>query len=95
MRNVAQQIVLELKCFVAGADANKKGSYPSQTKRLEELVMTHAVQQALAVTTFHGYSETQMRNYMSAFFQSASWKIAGPSKIIERYPLHMAVASIP
>jgi hypothetical protein len=40
----AEQIVFELKCFVDGADAHKKSSYPDQTKRLEQLVMTHAVQ---------------------------------------------------
>ena len=91
----AEQIVFELKCFVAGAHAHKKVCYPGQTKRLEQLFMTHAIQQALAVTTFYGYSETQMRNYTSVFFESTSWKIAGPFKIVDQYPLRMAVASLP
>jgi hypothetical protein len=46
VKSEAKQIVFELKCFVAGADAHKKSSYPGQIKRLEQLVMTHAVQQA-------------------------------------------------
>ncbi len=87
-------IVFELKSFVSGQDANKKANYPGQIKKLERLIADASVLQGITFTTFIGYSETKMSNYMNLFFTNDSWDMLGPNKFIKRYPLYVAITSI-
>ena len=94
VRNRSGDIVFELKSFVYGQDSNKKEKYPSQIKKLEKLIADPSVLQVVALTTFIGYSETQMTNYMRHFFASDPWNILGPTRLIKQYPLNISVANI-
>jgi hypothetical protein len=94
VRDILGDIIFELKSFVHGQDSNKKQKYPSQIKKLEKLIANHSVLQVLALTTFIGYSETQMANYTEHFFASGSWNVLGPLRLVKQYPLHIAIASI-
>jgi len=94
VRDRLGDIVFELKSFVYGQDSNKKEKYPSQIKKLEKLIADQNVLQVVALTTFIGYSETQMTNYMRHFFASVQWNIIGPTRLIKQYPLNVSVASI-
>lgn len=87
-------IVIEIKSFVSGQDSNKKQNYPKQIKKLENLITNPSVVQVMTITTFIGYSETRMENYMNRFFTNDAWKIVGPDKLIENYPLYVAITSI-
>lgn len=87
-------IVFELKSFVSGQDANKKANYPGQIKKLEKLIVDPSVLQVITFTTFIGYSEIRMRNYMDLFFTNDSWDILGPNKFIKQYPLYVAITSM-
>jgi hypothetical protein len=87
-------IVFELKPFVSGQDANKKREYPSQIKRLENLIGNPNTLQVVTFTTFIGYSETTMKNYVSLFFTNNSWNILGPTKLIDKYQLYVVITSM-
>jgi len=87
-------IVFELKSFVVDQDSNKKETYPGQIKRLEKLISHRSVLQVIAFTTFIGYSENRMGNYMDLFFAHDSWDILGPRKLIGKYPLYVAITSM-
>jgi hypothetical protein len=94
VRDKSGDIVFELKSFVYGQDSNKKEKYPSQIKKLEKLIADPSVLQVMALTTFIGYSETQLINYMRHFFAAESWNIIGPLRLLEQYRLNIAVADI-
>lgn len=87
-------IVFELKSFVKSQDANKKQEYPKQIKRLEGILGSGHCKQVIAFTTFVGYSETQLRNYMRLFFTNAKWITLGPSKISNNGKLYLAICTI-
>jgi hypothetical protein len=87
-------IVIELKSFVTGQDSNKKEKYPIQIKKLEKLIFDPIVIQVITFTTFIGYSEYRMKNYLQQFFANHSWEILEPSKLIAKYPLYAAITSM-
>ncbi len=87
-------IVFELKSFVSMQDSNKTKSYPKQIEKLEKLIANPSVLQGITFTTFIGYSETRMNNYMNRFFNNNSWDILGPNKLIKKYQLYAAITSI-
>jgi hypothetical protein len=49
--------IVEIKCFVQGADSKKMEDWPLQLKRLLNLVENRVVAQGVAVSTCFGYSE--------------------------------------
>ncbi len=87
-------IVIELKSFVTAQDSKKKEKYPTQIKKLEKLIFDPTVIQVITFTTFIGYSESRMKNYLQRFFTNHSWEILGPSKLIKKYPLYAAITSM-
>jgi len=72
-----KDIVFELKIFVKNEDSIKKETYPIQIKRLEKLFDDKHCVQAVTLTTFFGYSDTQMKNYLEDFFVDSRWKHYG------------------
>jgi len=70
-------IVFELKSFVQHQDSNKKGSYPTQIRSLEEIVNTNYCKQGITFTTFMGYSQNQIESMVGKFFTSDKWKFTG------------------
>ncbi len=87
-------IVFELKSFVSGQDANKKQEYPKQIKRLEKIIESKSCNQVIAFTTFIGYSQQQMQNYLRSFFDSTKWETFGPLKISEEDRLYVSISTI-
>lgn len=88
------EIVFELKSFVKGQDANKKREYPKQIKKLERLVESEQCDQVIALTTFIGYSQQQMKNYLRRFFLNDKWTIIEPRKISKEGRLHLTLGTI-
>jgi hypothetical protein len=87
-------IVIELKSFVIGQDSNKKDNYPIQLKKLEKLTFDPTVIQVITFTTFIGYTESRMENYMQRFFTNPPWEVLGPSKLIIKYALYAAITNM-
>jgi len=94
VKNEGGDIIFELKSFVRGQDANKKTRYPGQIKKLENLITNSGVLQVITFTTFIGYRENTMRDYMGSFFTNDSWDMLGPRKFIEKYKLYVAITSM-
>jgi len=94
IRDKLGNIVIEIKSFVSGQDSNKKQKYPKQIKKLENLITNPNVIQVITFATFIGYSRIRMENYMNRFFTNDAWEILEPTKLIEKYPLYVAITSL-
>lgn len=104
VRTQRGDIVFELKSFVSDQDSNKKKKYPEQIRRLENLIhdpsgvlqvitFTTFTGRSEADTTFTGYSEAYMKSYCKELF-GGSWQVLGPRKLINKYPLYVAITSM-
>jgi hypothetical protein len=81
------QIVIEMKVFVSGQDANKKDRYPEQIARLLTLLeQDKSVAQVITFTTFQGYSPRQITNMTHRFFGDPRWSMVGPAPIVDTFP---------
>ncbi len=60
--------IIELKCFVVGADSRKMEDWPLQLKRLVNLVENGVAAQGVAVSTCFGYSEKKTSDLVSRFY---------------------------
>ena len=94
LKSAQGNIVFELKSFVSGQDSNKKEKYPGQIEKLEKLISSSNIVQVISLTTFIGYSETQMMRYINNFFKSKSWTILGPMKLVEQHNLYVTITSL-
>ena len=84
--------MMELKCFVKGADANKLKDFPSQVKRLESAVQHRAVSQGIVFCTFIGYQEKRVAELIASFFDP-SWQVTHQRPILDGTSLKFIVAS--
>jgi len=84
-------VVFELKSFVQGADANKIAEFPKQTERLRMLVDEGRANQAIALATFVGYTETRIRILLDRFFPS-TWHKTAPRSFVDGDPLQFVLA---
>jgi hypothetical protein len=85
--------VIELKCFVRGADANKMKTWPSQLNRLLNLVESGGAAQGMAVSTYFGYSEQKTADLIFKFHPSP-WRHFGPRRFYENAPLRLVVGTV-
>jgi hypothetical protein len=86
-------VAFEFKCFVAGADANKKKTFPQQLDRLERAVETDKIIQGIAFVTFSHYSDRQLESLIQKFFKGGNWETTGPLIVIDSYPLQIYLGS--
>ncbi len=87
-------IVFELKSFVSDKSGKKEGKYPNQIGKLAKLVSDRDALQAIAFTTFIGYSKGSMMNHVKKFFKKGPWDVIGPTRLVEPYGLHLCIASM-
>ena len=85
--------VVEIKCFVRGADANKMQTWPEQLNRLLKFVQKGDAAQGLAISTYFGYKEEKMADLISKF-HPLPWRRFGPRKFFENAPLQIVVGSV-
>jgi hypothetical protein len=83
-----------LKSFVSSQDAQKKKAFFHQITNLEQLITAPEIAQVIAFATFLGYSELRMANYLKGFFQSPTWDLIGPERLVEPYSLFAVIASL-
>jgi len=84
------KVAFELKCFVAGADAQKLDAFPGQIRRLEQHVRNGTFAQGIVFATLYGYSETRAKTIRATFFPD-SWKSIGPFPVVEGHALEFVV----
>ena len=84
--------IIELKCFVQGADSRKMEDWPLQLMRLLSLVENGVVAQGVAVSTYLGYSESKTSDLLSKFYP-VPWRHSGPVRFMEDAPLQLVVAA--
>jgi hypothetical protein len=84
--------IVEIKCFVQGADSKKLEDWPLQLMRLLNLVESGVVAQGVAVSTYFGYSEKKASDLVSRFYP-APWSHWGPVPFIVDAPLQLVVAT--
>jgi hypothetical protein len=85
--------IIEIKCFVRGADSKKMEDWPLQLKRLLNLVENGVAAQGVAVSTYFGYAEKRVSDLVSSFY-APPWSLAGPVRIIQGAPLQLVVATV-
>ena len=86
--------IIEIKCFVQGADSKKMEDWPRQLKRLLNLVKNGVVAQGVAVSTHFGYAERRVSDLVSRFY-APPWRVAGPVRFLKGAPLQLVVATVP
>lgn len=86
-------VVIELKCFVCKADANKIAEFPKQLLRLEAVVEGRRAMQSLTFCTFCDYGDRRVSTLCTQFF-GAKWDTWGPRTLLEGSPLKFSLASI-
>jgi hypothetical protein len=86
--------VIEIKCFVQGADSKKMEDWPRQLKRLLSLIEDGVAAQGVAVSTYLGYSEKKTSDLVSRFYP-LPWSHSGLLKFREDAPLRLVVATAP
>jgi hypothetical protein len=84
--------IVEIKCFVQGADSQKMKDWPLQPKRLLNLVQNDVVAQGVAASTYFGYSEKRISGFLSRFYP-APWSYWGPVPFIVDAPLQLVMAT--
>jgi hypothetical protein len=84
--------VIEIKCFVQGADSKKMATWPLQLKRLLNLVENGVAAQGVAVSTYYGYSEKKTSDLLFRFYP-VPWSHSGAVRFIEDAPLQLVVAT--
>ena len=85
-----QKIAIELKCFVAGADAHKLDAFPKQISQLSEHVRDGHFAQVIGFATMYGYSERRSKTIRASFFPS-TWNVVGPFPVVQGLPLEFLV----
>ncbi len=68
-----EQVVFELKCFVARQDAQKKQRFPEQLAMLKATVGTGHALQGMAIVTFVGYSTEVTQKRFDSLFPPTEW----------------------
>lgn len=90
-------IVFELKCFVCGADANKKRTWPGQLARLSRVVEEEeqAASQGVAVSTYFGYDDKALSRLVNGF-HPPPWDRdrVGPRTLFADAPLQFVIATV-
>jgi len=84
--------IIEIKCFVEGADSRKMEDWPLQLKRLQKLVEDGVVAQGVAVSTHFGYSEKKTSDLLRKFYP-VPWSRSDPVRFIDGAPLQLVVAT--
>ncbi len=85
-------MVFELKCFVKGADANKTQKWPIQLERLLQLVEKGTVIQGAALSTFFGYKDDKISEFVCRF-HPRPWSYSGPLSVFGEAPLRLVLAT--
>ena len=85
--------VIEIKCFVQGADSNKMDTWPRQLKRLLHPAENGVAAQGVAVSTYFGYSEKRTSDLVSRFYP-IPWSHSGPLRFLADAPLRLVVATV-
>jgi hypothetical protein len=85
--------IFELKCFVAGADANKCAKFPAQLARLEQCVRAGIFEQGVAFCTFRGYTGLRLATLLGRFF-SPAWTVSVPERLVPAYQLQFVFGAL-
>lgn len=79
--------LIEMKCFVQAADANKSSTFPGQLDRLEQLVQDGGVDQAVAVATFSDYGPQALDTKIAQKMERTVWTTGGRQRLTDRMVL--------
>jgi len=86
-------VVIEIKCFVSGADSNKLDKWPQQLGRLQQLIVAGRASQGVAVSTFYGYGADKVSRLVRQFHPSP-WDASTPSMFFDQAKLQLVVATL-